>query len=403
MSMKILLVSSQYPPMAGGGGVYTYYLASALASVSTAGGNKKCDVCVLTSCGANAPHTVRQKPNLRIHYTRFERSGRVPYEAAINYGLRLCQQLKPTVIHGQHFDGFHVASQLSAVCLCPLIATFHNSPFGEIVDGLEYQDARVAAILDASMDSDKLVSSCQFYKAELQKLGVDRSDIKVIWPGIDCGLLLGFAGNTRNAVLENLKTLGLDAKGYDHLVLCPARIDPSKDLETFVRAAGILKNTLLQSSKLAFVIAGKSAVPHREEQEYQHLLEHIAAREDISTSLFFGSFSLPEMFALYRLSSVCVLPSVREAMGLVLIEAFALGVPVVATNVIGISDVVIPEENALVFPPRDYRSLAEQLARILTDEGVARRVRKNGIDTAKKNFSSPRMGKILYNFYKQFR
>ena len=380
--------------------MYTFYTANALASLKTSGGNRKCEVAVLTSCGESNPRTERRKPNLRIHYASFAREGRVPYAAVIKYGLEVCRQFRPTVIHGQHFDGFYVASQLSAVCSAALVASFHNSPFGEVTSGLEYKDPRIAFMISAGLSSDKLVASCLHYKRELVALGLSRTHIKIVWPGLDAGFMVGCAATNRKSVVEKLRQAGLALPDYDHLILCGARIDPSKDLETFVRAAATLKARLMPNARLAFVIAGKSANQSPEEQAYQSQLEDMAKGMGIASSLFVTSFNLQEMCSLYKLCDVCVLPSVREAMGLVLIEAFTLGVPVVATNLKGISDVVVPDENAVVFPPRDHDELAVQIHRVLTDHALSRRIRQNAISTSKSRFSATAMGNKLCSFYR---
>jgi glycosyltransferase involved in cell wall biosynthesis len=62
-----------------------------------------------------------------------------------------------------------------------------------------------------------------------------------------------------------------------------------------------------------------------------------------------------------------VLPSAAEGFGLVLIEAMAAGIPVVATEVAGIRDVVQDEKTGLLVPAGDSRELAEQIARLVSD------------------------------------
>jgi glycosyltransferase involved in cell wall biosynthesis len=70
--------------------------------------------------------------------------------------------------------------------------------------------------------------------------------------------------------------------------------------------------------------------------------------------------------------SLLVLPSAAEGFGLVLIEAMAAGVPVVATNVPGICDVVRNGETGLLVPPGSPPELAHAIDRVLGDEGLRR-------------------------------
>jgi glycosyltransferase involved in cell wall biosynthesis len=75
---------------------------------------------------------------------------------------------------------------------------------------------------------------------------------------------------------------------------------------------------------------------------------------------------------------VLVLPSDAEGFGLVLIEAMAAGVPVVATDVAGIRDVVRHEHNGLLVPPRDPPRLAEAIRRVGEDAALRDRLVANG-------------------------
>jgi glycosyltransferase involved in cell wall biosynthesis len=69
-----------------------------------------------------------------------------------------------------------------------------------------------------------------------------------------------------------------------------------------------------------------------------------------------------------------VLPSRSEGMGRVILEAFCRNRAVVGSDVGGIADLVRDGENGLLVRPRDPRSLAEALVRILSDRGLAERL-----------------------------
>jgi glycosyltransferase involved in cell wall biosynthesis len=69
-----------------------------------------------------------------------------------------------------------------------------------------------------------------------------------------------------------------------------------------------------------------------------------------------------------------VLPSRSEGMGRVILEAFCRNRPVVGSDVGGIADLVRDGENGLLVPPRDPVALAEALARVLSERGLAGRL-----------------------------
>jgi glycosyltransferase involved in cell wall biosynthesis len=76
----------------------------------------------------------------------------------------------------------------------------------------------------------------------------------------------------------------------------------------------------------------------------------------------------------YALASVLAIPSHSEGSPLVLLEAMAAGVPVAATAVGGVPEMVTGEESALLVPPRQPAQLAEALRRLLDEPGLASRL-----------------------------
>lgn len=82
-----------------------------------------------------------------------------------------------------------------------------------------------------------------------------------------------------------------------------------------------------------------------------------------------------------------VLPSIAEGFGLVLIEAMSAGVPVVATDVPGIRDVVQDEFNGLLVPLHDPRSLAGAIERIGTDGSLRDRLITNGLECVRSRYT----------------
>lgn len=81
---------------------------------------------------------------------------------------------------------------------------------------------------------------------------------------------------------------------------------------------------------------------------------------------------LPAVERLYRAADALAMPSTREAFGMVLVEAMASGLPVVATHIPGVTDTIIEDGvTGLLVPPRDRSALAVALARVLADRSWA--------------------------------
>src|SRR5438309_979558 len=82
---------------------------------------------------------------------------------------------------------------------------------------------------------------------------------------------------------------------------------------------------------------------------------------------------------------------VMESCPYSLIEAMALGKPIVASSVPGIRDMVVDGESALLVPPGDPKALASAMERILADEALGHRIGAAAADRARERFSLSRM------------
>ena len=106
------------------------------------------------------------------------------------------------------------------------------------------------------------------------------------------------------------------------------------------------------------------------------LREQAAALEVCSAIRWLGH--VDDIPAFLATLDVYVSPSVTEALGLGLIEAALAGVPTVATDVGGVSEVVLAEQTGLLVPPSDPPALARAIERLLSDRALAPRARHRG-------------------------
>jgi glycosyltransferase involved in cell wall biosynthesis len=89
----------------------------------------------------------------------------------------------------------------------------------------------------------------------------------------------------------------------------------------------------------------------------------------------------------YAALDVFVLASEGETYGMVVIEALASGLPVIASASGGPVEQITPERNGLLFPPLDDEALAAGLVRYLTDPAFARRMAAQGVRDARQRYS----------------
>jgi glycosyltransferase involved in cell wall biosynthesis len=106
-----------------------------------------------------------------------------------------------------------------------------------------------------------------------------------------------------------------------------------------------------------------------------------------------------DMPELYALMEVFVLPSHREGLPQTLMEAAAIGVPAVATNVRGCREVVADGETGLIVPPRDPPAMATALRRLLDDRELASRLGRNASARARARYDERAVFSRLQDLY----
>src|SRR4029077_14761633 len=94
--------------------------------------------------------------------------------------------------------------------------------------------------------------------------------------------------------------------------------------------------------------------------------------------VFAGQRDGNELPLFYKLMDVLVLPSVFEGLPRVVMEASAMGVPSVVTDVKGNLEAVVHECNGFLVPLGDIRALADAVIRVLTDRGLANEMSAKG-------------------------
>jgi N-acetyl-alpha-D-glucosaminyl L-malate synthase BshA len=90
--------------------------------------------------------------------------------------------------------------------------------------------------------------------------------------------------------------------------------------------------------------------------------------------------------ALLSISDVLLLPSEQESFGLSALEAMACDVPVVASRVGGLPEVIVDGESGFLHPPDDLEAMAASAVRLLTDDALHERIARAGRRTVETKF-----------------
>jgi glycosyltransferase involved in cell wall biosynthesis len=232
---------------------------------------------------------------------------------------------------------------------------------------------RMARIVTVSNESKRILTTCY-------RLPAGRID--VVHNGIDPAHLASPATDGLNPRAE----MGLNDSQPVILVL--ARLADNKGHRYLVEAAPAILDRFPDAR---FAFAG---IP-----EGQMSMERQIAAAGLESRFSILGFR-PDAGALLRSSTVFVLPSLAEGFPLSVIEALAAGLPVVATRVGGIPEIIEDGRNGFLVPPADAASLARAVIRALELGEVEKaRMRKEALDAAAK-FSLAETARKMHTLYR---
>ena len=160
------------------------------------------------------------------------------------------------------------------------------------------------------------------------------------------------------------------------LVGANAELTKNKGLDHLIDAIGQIK-LKTKDLRLKTVVIGEG-------EERQRLQEKIN-RRGLGDTIFLIGF-VPDARKYLRAFDLFVLPSIKEGLPYALIEAAAAGLPIVASRVGGIPDIIQNEKSGLIVPPRDPTALAEAMQKLLTDRMRATRLGSMARDAAFRSF-----------------
>ncbi len=168
------------------------------------------------------------------------------------------------------------------------------------------------------------------------------------------------------------------AVGDRRYVLGVATFERKKGLDVLVRAFADVKRA---SPGLALVLVGR---PAEAAAELRSLTSTLGLDDDV---FFFENVPHAQVSRFFDRAAVFCLPSRAEPFGIVLLEAGAFRLPVVATRVGGVPEILDDGQTGLLVPPDDPSSLADALLRALTNDDFARSAGRRLHDRVRADFS----------------
>ncbi len=190
----------------------------------------------------------------------------------------------------------------------------------------------------------------------------------------------------RGVDVEKFKYREIDESvKHEYTIGIIGRLSPIKGHKYFIRA---VSKAVKYVPRIKVLIVG-DAPPEKE--RYKQELESLVNRLGLSRYVeFLGARSdIPDILA--RLDLLVMASIVPEGFGMVIIEAFASGVPVVATGVGGVMEIMRDGENGLIVPPEDPQPMGEAIVRLLKDRKFAKEVAQRARKDVEERFNLDRL------------
>lgn len=270
-----------------------------------------------------------------------------------------------------------IASRLAGV---PIITTVHGW-CSEDLKACVYE--KIQAISWRFFDHVICVSGS--YKEKVLGAGASEKNVTVIHNGITPENYLG--KDIENKRIPFLRRYGIPTNHF--IVGIIGRLSVEKGHRYFLEAAGRI---LKQEPNVSFIIAGEG----KEESSIRKLIEHSGLNGHIRMLGY-----VEKMQEVYTALDAVVMPSLREGLPNVLLEAMLYEKPVIATAVGGIPEVIRNNEDGLLIPPKDSLAIADNLLTLIRNPEERRRIGFNARKRVLEDFTLERKMTKVEELYKE--
>lgn len=170
-------------------------------------------------------------------------------------------------------------------------------------------------------------------------------------------------------------------------------INPQKGLERFLQVAKELKST--SSYKLKFLIVGEASTEYTDySKKLKEIVKNFGLEDDV---IFTGKVS--NLREVMSIMDIFLMTSKSEGTPLVILEAMAMEIPVVAPDVGGISEQISDGETGFVVPPRDIEATLKSLQVLLNDPDLRHNMGRMGRERVNSLFSLEKCVQLHQDLY----
>ena len=360
--MRICMVTWEFPPrIVGGIARHCYGLSKALAK-------KGHEVHLVTLDFPGAPF-YEEVDGVKVYRVKVElgHPNFIVWTLLFNHFMEkriamINRDVKLDLIHAHDWLTAPASISSKHYLGAPLISTVHSTEVGR-AQGLRTPDSYLIDGFEwwLTYESKRVVVASNSMRYEIEEhFHVPSEKIDVIPNAID---IERFQRHVDRVQVRSKYGVGMDEK----LILFIGRLVPQKGVEHMIKA---VPDVVREHPEARFMIIG--------EGWSRGYLESLVASMSCGDKVRFVGF-LPDqdLVDLTLSADVLVVPSSYEPFGIVALEGMAAGVPVVASNVGGLSEIIEHDKTGVLVYPRNPRSIAWGINRVLSDPAYSSRLIQN--------------------------
>lgn len=282
---------------------------------------------------------------------------------------RIILKYKPDVIHTHSYALKYAIVAKTGLHCQPLVHTIHNLADKETTKS----NLILEKILFQKRDAVPVAISPLIKRSIMEYYNLASDYVPMIFNGID---VEKYEPKTEYSFMND-----------EIRIIHIGRFQEQKNHEMIIEAMSMLA---AQYPKVKLYLFGEGPLKNE--------IQELVIREKLNGNVIFAGMTRSPDIELKR-SDLFILPSKWEGMPITLIEAMACALPIVATPVGGVPDMV-QDQNSALLVKNCAQSLADGIERLIKDESLRKKLGKN----ARKNvisFSSREMGKEYLNLYEK--
>jgi len=270
----------------------------------------------------------------------------IPTITSLETFLKAVKSSKIVHAHGHPYLTSLIAAKLAKRYSKPFVLTQHNTfiEYDSIFDNIERLND-LAVGKETLKEADKIITVSNATKDYVLSLGAKPEKVKVLHNGVDLVRFRPLAGKRE----EMRRKLGISQNSI--VVLTVRRLVYKNGIDTLIESANI---AVKKNPKIVFLVVGKGP----DLNKVQMRIEQLGIENNFRFTGFVKDEDLPFY---YNAADFFALPSKSgEGLPLVALEAMACGLPVIATDVGGISEILMEDYGKLV-PPNQPELLAKAI------------------------------------------